>query len=81
MSCDMWLRVNIISKQGQGNNFQNPGVKFEVKTGIKRGNKMKREELGRNRKTGRRKKTKTGRNWMLLKETGRKRKKQEKKTR
>ena len=54
----MWLGMNFISKQGQGNHFRNPGVTFEEKTGIKRGNKIKREQLGRNRKTGRRKKQK-----------------------
>ena len=39
---------------------------------------MKREEMGRKRKTGG-KNTKTKRNWMILKEMGRNRKKQEEK--
>ena len=40
---------------------------------------MKREETGKNRKSGRKKTPRTGRNWMIPKETGRNRKKQEEK--
>ena len=39
---------------------------------------MKREETGRKRKTEGKKPPKTKRNWMILKETGRNSKKQEK---
>ena len=37
----------------------------------------KKDETGRKRKTGRKKHQKTKRNWMILKEAGRKRKKKE----
>ena len=50
-------------KQGQGKQCLTPGVKFEEQTGRNGENKMKREEAGRNRKTGRKKHQK-------LKETG-----------
>ena len=42
-------------KQGQGNQCRTPEVKFEKLNGRNGENKMKREETGRKRKTGRKK--------------------------
>ena len=62
----MSLKYKDYIKKGQGNQCQTPGVKFE-------------EQTGRNGETRRKKKKqkkmeiktpKTGRNWMILKETG-----------
>ena len=70
-------------KQGQGNQCQAPGVKFEEKTGRKGENKMKQEKIGRKKKTGR-KNTENRREKKPRKkqeETGRNKKKQVEKVR